>query len=195
MRMGLILFVSAILFAHSASAVNLLKCNKLICPGCFFGTHDIHTMSSSSMFPTLNKGDCITVQLIDGNEADYGDVVTFRFNDQIYIFRIMAKSGDKIQVRKGKVFLNEKPLFARDVGKLTINGRQKFQQEEISASGKHYFTVNARQSGMGDNTNAFKVPDGHVFVMGDNRDNANDSRFEVKFLPVSNIRGRLDETK
>jgi signal peptidase I len=53
-----------------------------------------------------------------------------------------------------------------------------------------YTTLDQAQNGRGDNTREFIVPEGHYFMMGDNRDNSLDSRFDVGFVPAENLIGR-----
>ena len=63
---------------------------------------------------------------------------------------------------------------------------------ETLINGVSYETLDCVDNGFYDNTNVYKVPDGHVFVLGDNRDNSTDSRVlsAVGYIPLENIIGR-----
>ena len=69
------------------------------------------------------------------------------------------------------------------------------QYRETLPNGASYTTLDMTQNGAGDNTRVFEVPPGHYFLMGDNRDNSQDSRFldgPVGFVPLENLVGRAD---
>jgi hypothetical protein len=61
---------------------------------------------------------------------------------------------------------------------------------ETLPNGVSYTTLDLNPNSPGDNTREFVVPEGHYFMMGDNRDNSQDSRFEVGFVPLENFIGR-----
>jgi signal peptidase I len=69
--------------------------------------------------------------------------------------------------------------------------------EETLPEGKKYYVLDARPNGDYDNAGPFKVPAGHYFMMGDNRDNSTDSRdqsprYGVGYVPLENFIGRAD---
>jgi signal peptidase I len=61
---------------------------------------------------------------------------------------------------------------------------------ETLPNGVTYTTLDLNPNSPGDNTREFVVPEGHYFMMGDNRDNSQDSRFDVGFVPLENFIGR-----
>ena len=62
--------------------------------------------------------------------------------------------------------------------------------KETLPNGVSYTTLDLSPNSPGDNTREFVVPEGHYFMMGDNRDNSQDSRFEVGYVPLENFIGR-----
>lgn len=148
---------------------------------------------SGSMIPTLLIGDFILVNkyeyglrvpLINKLIYEYkypnrGDVIVFQFpeNTKInYIKRVVGIPGDKIEYMNKKLFINDKPLPLKKITDKKINS-------DIPSSGtifiesntnKEYLILNNSNRGM---SFEFKVPKDSYFVLGDNRDNSNDSRY------------------
>ena len=133
----------------------------------------------------------------------YGDVVVFRNpkdRDVNYVKRVIGLPGDTVQIRDGIVYVNDKPLQLIDDGEYVIseNGRyvvyKKYQ--EVLPNGYKHVILKYFQFGKAhlDNTEPFVVPSGHYFVMGDNRDNSQDSRVmeKVGFIPLERIMGRAE---
>lgn len=130
-----------------------------------------------------------------------GDVVVFRLptNPRIdYIKRVMGLPGDRLQVRGGTLFINGEAvedtyvdLFNDSDGVENID-KLITRLEETLPEGKKFLILKESDGGYQNNTPVFEVPEGHYFMMGDNRDNSRDSRYqdEVGFVPEENLVGK-----
>ena len=163
---------------------------------------------SGSMMPTLLDGDFILVnkfayglrlpvaniKVIDIDQPKRGDVVVFRFpNDPSvdYIKRIVGLPGDRVSYRDKVVYINGEPMTQELLGTYSGTGTAvsmtgASQRLEQLGSTRHTMLVRSEQPAV---DNEFHVPSGHYFVMGDNRDNSNDSRY-WGFVPDRNLVGR-----
>ncbi|MCC5778094.1 signal peptidase I [Nitratireductor sp. B36] len=178
------------------------------------------SIPSGSMRPTLLEGDYLFVTKwaygysrhslpfspplfsgrIWGSEPERGDVVVFKFppNPSIdYIKRVVGLPGDKIQMREGVLYINDKAVEREKIGEIndpdiTEMDRPVDVYRETLPNGVSYETLDLTANGIGDNTREFIVPEGHYFMMGDNRDNSADSRFSVGFVPAENLVGRAN---
>ncbi|TPW33441.1 signal peptidase I [Martelella alba] len=176
------------------------------------------TIPSGSMMPTLLVGDYIFVNKfsygfskysfpfapnlfsgrIFGSEPKRGDVVVFRYppNPSIdYIKRVIGLPGDHVQVKGGIVYINGKAVPRSPDGTFTSDYRNDPGIDipvyrETLDDGVTYDTLDEINGSRGDNTREFIVPADHYFMMGDNRDNSLDSRFDVGFVPAENLVGR-----
>lgn len=134
-----------------------------------------------------------------------GDVVVFRLPrdpSQTYIKRVIGLPGDKIQMIEGRLWINGKELALRADGTGQVESedggiynRPRFV--ETLPNGVRHPIFKWQWSGSLDNTEEFVVPAGHLFMMGDNRDNSTDSRVSadrggVGFVPVQNLVGRAE---
>ena len=124
-------------------------------------------VESSSMEPTLFSNDYVVVNRLAYKlgEPHRGDIIVFKFPPdptQIpYIKRVIGLPGDQVQIKSGKVFVNG-VLLNEPYLKVTTNG-----------SGE------------------WTVPEGHLFVMGDNRNNSSDSR-SWGWVPLGNVLGKAE---
>jgi signal peptidase I len=138
-----------------------------------------------------------------GSEArpERGDVVVFRLptNPRIdYIKRVIGLPGDRIQVRSGKLFINgnrvpdEYQDMFNDNDGVENTDKLISRLQETLPEGKKIVILKETDGGYQNNTPVFEVPEKHYFMMGDNRDNSRDSRYqdEVGFVPEENLVGR-----
>ncbi len=176
------------------------------------------SIPSGSMKPTLLIGDYLFVSkfsygysrysfplglnLFSGrvwaSEPEVGDIVVFKFppNPKLdYIKRLIGKPGDRIQMRDGILHINDVPVKREPAGSFTdksYDGRDISvpRYKETLPNGVSYFTLDINPNSVSDNTRVFEVPPGHYFMMGDNRDNSSDSRFDVGMVPSENLVGK-----
>lgn len=174
---------------------------------------------SGSMMPTLLVGDFILVNKYDyglrlpvlhtkitpGDKPKRGDVAVFRFpkNESLdYIKRIIALPGDHISYYNRRISVNGKQLPTKlletyqglgessdlliNQGCDNVNANCKVFNEQM---GEVSYTIMNNPDVRHPFRGEFFVPPGHYFVMGDNRDHSNDSRF-WGFVPEENLVGK-----
>jgi signal peptidase I len=132
-----------------------------------------------------------------------GDVAVFKLPSDTnidYIKRVIGLPGDRIQMKAGVLHINgvvvkkERIEDYLDPNSESGGGGTAVPQfMETLPNGVTYRVLDARES-TADNTFEYVVPENHYFMMGDNRDNSQDSRFldEVGYVPIENFVGRAD---
>ncbi|MCB1386979.1 MAG: signal peptidase I [Nitratireductor sp.] len=152
-----------------------------------------------SMAPQLTIGDRFWADMraFETDRPARGDIVVFAFGgdeNQIWVKRVMGLPGETIQLRDGAVLINGTPL-AREKTNCPPDFRQ-FEDNplcylEKSGEGmRQWVTADLKADSVADNTQVFEIPENHYFLLGDNRDNSLDSRFDVGFVPAEDILGR-----
>lgn len=164
---------------------------------------------SGSMLPSLHIGDFILVnkfsygirlpvinkKVFSVSSPQRGDVMVFRFprNPKVnYIKRVVGLPGDTLTYINKQLSINGQPIETEDDGKYAyqqarLKGVFADQMIEIIDRSTHKILLDSRSKSR--DLERVVVPQGHYFVMGDNRDHSNDSRY-WRFVPEANVVGR-----
>ena len=143
------------------------------------------------------------------SDPQYGDAVVIipPHNPVPYIKRLIGKPGDTIRIINKQIYINGNALGREflETEEIIIKKRYKYSsgeivEREIDAVGDLYFEKHAEAEYLvrltREENNQYPqewtVPENHYFVMGDNRDNSNDSTKDVGFVPRENFFGRAD---
>jgi signal peptidase I len=131
-------------------------------------------------------------------EPSRGDIVVFKLprdNETDYIKRLIGLPGDRIQMIGGVLHINGQPVKLEQIED-RIEVREDGSEvpikrlRETLPNGVQHVILDREDESRFDDTEEFVVPAGHYFMMGDNRDNSNDSRGDVGFVPAANLVGR-----
>jgi signal peptidase I len=175
---------------------------------------------SGSMQPTLEVGDYIVVTKwsygygrfsfaplegllphgrLFGSTPQQGDVVVFRPTpepDRDFIKRVIGMPGDRLQMIDGLLHINGQPIERESLGNVEFENENGFVERipawrETLPNGVSYTAFVRNPRSELDNTRVYVVPDGHYFMMGDDRDNSADSRVPsvVGYVPYDNLVG------
>ena len=177
---------------------------------------------SGSMIPNLMIGDYLFVSKysygysrysfpfglggfkgrINAHTPERGDVIVFKLPTDTstdYIKRLIGMPGDTVQVLNGRLYINDKRIDREATGMSEYDdgygGKVKVTSYRETLPGGVVHTIFEEGDDMPlDNTEKFTVPEGHYFMMGDNRDNSRDSRVldHVGYVPFDNLVGRAE---
>jgi len=148
---------------------------------------------TGSMEPTLLVGDFLLVNklvysspstaldklLLPRRGIRRHDIVVFKYPKELtkdYVKRVVGLEGEKLEIKNKQVYINEQPI---------AESYKVHNDSRVFTKDGYYHYDDAIR----DNFGPIVVPPGHLFVMGDNRDNSEDSRY-WGFLPLDNIKGR-----
>ena len=173
------------------------------------------TIQSGSMRPALQSGDYFFAEKLTyglgrysiifglgpeprwgGRLPQRGEIISFAYPPDpttSYVKRVIGLPGDRIQLRDGRLYLNDVMVDRQPLANSTIpiEAGETLYMEHLP-DGLVYPIIETNDVSRGDDTVEWLVPARHYFVMGDNRDNSSDSRFHgVGFIPEGNILGKV----
>jgi len=165
---------------------------------------------SGSMIPTLLVGDQLMVnkfiygwqiplttkKLTNFKKPERGEIIVFKFpknTREDYVKRVVGVPGDRVMMRDGVLFINDKEVPRQYVSPYTGPIDAGFCSEYdlyLEKLGKiEHQMILCHRSHIGDDFGPVDIPKGYLWVMGDNRDNSSDSR-SWGLVPMENIKGR-----
>jgi len=139
-----------------------------------------------------------------GSDPKRGDVVVFKMPNknspeymEDFIKRVIGLPGDHVQVLNGVLYLNGRAVPKVPVAPYVETDPFGFTHQvprfrETLPNGVSYTVLDREPQSGEDNTQEFVVPPGHYFMMGDNRDNSDDSRLDVGYVPAEDLVGRAE---
>ncbi len=166
-----------------------------------------YTIPSASMEPNLYTGDYIIVSKwsygysrhslifsppifkgrIFSRAPTRGDIIVFKLPSDghtDYIKRLIGLPGDKVQVKGNSLYLNDRKVAEKPLGTIgSADLGQVTEVRETNPEGRSYLTQIHGRDGPADNTGVYVVPPHCYLMMGDNRDNSADSRFDSGLAP------------
>ncbi len=159
---------------------------------------------SQSMLPTLEVGDFILVNKYDYGlrvpvlgykffemgKPEHGDIMVFKNpedNMTNFIKRVVGVPGDVVRYNNKELYINGERVSEKLLAALPAGAPRELIFEEVLGDSKHRIIKRNDRNVMGDGE--WTIPEGHYFMMGDNRDRSKDSRF-IGLVPDQNIVGR-----
>lgn len=153
------------------------------------------TIPSGNMIPTVEIGSYVVANKYAyiSHPIQRGDVVVFRYPEDettYFMKRVIAIGGDTLEITsEGKIIINDIEVPQKVVGSHDLDGASYSMVEE--ENGLHRFTTLLKKDSEHMGQDKITVPENAFFVLGDNRDNSNDSRYWGN-VPLENLVGRIE---
>lgn len=130
-----------------------------------------YRVATASMMPTVQKDDFLMTdpEAYDDQAPQRGDLIVFEFpqdRTKKFLMRVIAVEGERVEIKEKQIYIDGEPL------------QESYKVQQDIA------TENIR-----DNFGPTRIPSGHCFVLGDNRDNSYDGRYWGA-LPLANVEGK-----
>ena len=142
-----------------------------------------YTVSGESMHPTFEDKDKVIVSKISKtlNHIDSGDVIIFHANSKSdYIKRLIGKPGDSVKYKKDQLYINDKKV------------KESYLSENKKYKDGKYLTEDFNSKSLNGANGKAKIPADKYLVLGDNRQNSNDSRYkDVGLIDKKQIVGKV----
>ncbi|QFT93727.1 Signal peptidase I [Roseovarius sp. THAF9] len=194
-----------------------------VCLKCLTGAYDSYWAPAGSMKPAILPGQCFITRT-NFTPANLPTSVIITFSHPItgtpFFKRIAATGGQTVQMRSGHLFIDDIPVPTEESGHFTepntpqgsggagprcsnapvSDGAECLKDMRTETLGGVTYHILDIGPGRLDDTRIFTVPAGHLFVLGDNRDNSIDTRVSqatggLGFIPIENVTGILDEVR
>ncbi|WP_154835503.1 signal peptidase I [Staphylococcus pasteuri] len=146
----------------------------------FIGTS--YTVSGESMHPTFEDRDKVIVSKISKtlNHIDSGDVIIFHATaKKDYIKRLIGKTGDTVKYKKDQLYINDKKI------------KEPYLKENKKNKVSKYLTEDFNSKTLKGAKGHAKIPKDKYLVLGDNRQNSIDSRYDVGLIDKKQIVGKV----